>query len=70
VRGCCCGSGGSGGGGGGAPLTSGAPPAPQRVRRSQALLASTPGLSSQRIVLKGELPSPLSPPPGCVFSRP
>ncbi len=35
---------------------------------TQALLASTPGLSSQRIVLKGELPSPLSPPPGCVFS--
>ena len=35
---------------------------------TQALLASTPGLSSQRIVLKGELPSPLNPPPGCVFS--
>ena len=35
---------------------------------TQALLASTPGLSSQRIVLKGELPSPLSPPTGCVFS--
>ncbi|MFS2098406.1 dipeptide ABC transporter ATP-binding protein [Variovorax sp. Varisp85] len=35
---------------------------------TQALLASTPGLSSRRIVLKGELPSPLSPPPGCVFS--
>jgi len=34
---------------------------------TQALLASTPGLSSQRIVLQGELPSPLSPPPGCVF---
>ncbi|RIX79923.1 peptide ABC transporter ATP-binding protein [Acidovorax cavernicola] len=35
---------------------------------TQALLASTPGLSSQRIVLKGELPSPLNPPAGCVFS--
>jgi dipeptide transport system ATP-binding protein len=35
---------------------------------TQALLASTPGLSSQRIVLKGELPSPLNPPSGCVFS--
>ncbi|MDP9913978.1 dipeptide transport system ATP-binding protein [Variovorax boronicumulans] len=35
---------------------------------TQALLASTPGLSSQRIVLKGELPSPLDPPSGCVFS--
>jgi dipeptide transport system ATP-binding protein len=35
---------------------------------TQALLASTPGLSSQRIVLKGELPSPLNPPTGCVFS--
>jgi len=39
---------------------------------TQALLASTPGISgvdrSQRIVLKGELPSPLSPPQGCVFS--
>ncbi len=40
---------------------------------TQALLASTPGLvgsgiSRQRIVLKGELPSPLEPPRGCVFS--
>ncbi|WP_447740437.1 dipeptide ABC transporter ATP-binding protein [Variovorax boronicumulans] len=35
---------------------------------TQALLASTPGLSSQRSVLKGELPSPLDPPSGCVFS--
>jgi len=40
---------------------------------TQALLASTPGIvgsgiSKQRIVLKGELPSPLNPPAGCVFS--
>ncbi|MDD5030929.1 MAG: dipeptide ABC transporter ATP-binding protein [Rhodoferax sp.] len=40
---------------------------------TQALLASTPGItgsgaSRQRIVLKGELPSPLNPPAGCVFS--
>jgi dipeptide transport system ATP-binding protein len=39
---------------------------------TQALLASTPGMAgiprSQRIVLKGERPSPLNPPPGCVFS--
>ena len=39
---------------------------------TQALLASTPGISgvdrSKRIVLTGELPSPLNPPPGCVFS--
>jgi dipeptide transport system ATP-binding protein len=37
---------------------------------TQALLASTPGMGSaeRRIVLKGELPSPLAPPPGCVFS--
>jgi dipeptide transport system ATP-binding protein len=38
---------------------------------TQALLASTPGLKPdgvQRIVLKGELPSPLNPPSGCVFS--
>jgi dipeptide transport system ATP-binding protein len=40
---------------------------------TQALLASTPGMvgtgvSKQRIVLKGELPSPLNPPSGCVFS--
>jgi dipeptide transport system ATP-binding protein len=40
---------------------------------TQALLASTPGIqgsgaSVKRIVLKGELPSPLHPPAGCVFS--
>jgi dipeptide transport system ATP-binding protein len=38
---------------------------------TQALLASTPGVAGrnvQRIVLKGELPSPLKPPSGCVFS--
>jgi dipeptide transport system ATP-binding protein len=39
---------------------------------TQALLASTPGITgtgrSERIVLKGELPSPLNPPQGCVFS--
>ncbi len=37
---------------------------------TQALLASTPGVAgrTQRIVLKGELPSPLNPPSGCVFS--
>jgi dipeptide transport system ATP-binding protein len=40
---------------------------------TQALLASTPGLAGSsaikhRIVLKGELPSPLNPPQGCVFS--
>jgi len=38
---------------------------------TQALLSSTPGLAKStlpRIVLKGELPSPLAPPPGCVFS--
>ena len=40
---------------------------------TQALLASTPGLAGsgpalQRGVLKGELPSPLNPPVGCVFS--
>ena len=40
---------------------------------TQALLASTPGLAGsgaakQRVVLKGELPSPLNPPTGCVFS--
>jgi dipeptide transport system ATP-binding protein len=40
---------------------------------TQALLASTPGLagsgqSRKRIVLTGELPSPLNPPKGCVFS--
>ncbi len=38
---------------------------------TNALLASTPGVgvrNVQRIVLKGELPSPLAPPSGCVFS--
>ena len=39
---------------------------------TRALLGSTPGLSGvareRRIVLKGELPSPLAPPAGCVFS--
>ena len=39
---------------------------------TQALLASTPGMAgvprSERIVLKGERPSPLDPPAGCVFS--
>jgi dipeptide transport system ATP-binding protein len=40
---------------------------------TQALLASTPGLagsgaSRKRMVLTGELPSPLNPPKGCVFS--
>jgi len=37
---------------------------------TQALLASTPGVGSRqrRIVLQGELPSPLAPPAGCVFS--
>jgi dipeptide transport system ATP-binding protein len=37
---------------------------------TQALLASTPGMGLDRsaAVLKGELPSPLAPPTGCVFS--
>jgi dipeptide transport system ATP-binding protein len=37
---------------------------------TQALLASTPGVGRnvKRIVLRGELPSPLNPPSGCVFS--
>ena len=38
---------------------------------TQALLASTPalgGVRKERIVLTGELPSPLAPPAGCVFS--
>jgi dipeptide transport system ATP-binding protein len=38
---------------------------------TQALLAATPALGTerkQRIVLTGELPSPLAPPAGCVFS--
>ncbi|MFL5158387.1 MAG: peptide ABC transporter ATP-binding protein [Microvirga sp.] len=38
---------------------------------TQALLSSTPGITGvkrKRIVLKGELPSPLNPPKGCVSS--
>ena len=39
---------------------------------TRALLASTPGIAAadrpERILLKGELPSPLNPPAGCVFS--
>ncbi|HEY2255279.1 MAG TPA: oligopeptide/dipeptide ABC transporter ATP-binding protein, partial [Variovorax sp.] len=39
---------------------------------TRALLASTPRLDPkarrERSVLKGELPSPLAPPPGCVFN--
>jgi dipeptide transport system ATP-binding protein len=38
---------------------------------TQALLASTPSVAAgkrKRIVLRGELPSPLDPPKGCVFS--
>ena len=38
---------------------------------TNALLASTPGVGARngsRIVLRGELPSPLNPPSGCVFS--
>jgi dipeptide transport system ATP-binding protein len=38
---------------------------------TQALLASTPalgGVRKRRIPLQGELPSPLDPPAGCVFS--
>ena len=40
---------------------------------TQALLASTPGIvgsgaTKKRLVLTGELPSPLHPPSGCVFS--
>ena len=39
---------------------------------TQALLASTPGIEGathrKRIILKGELPSPLNPPVGCAFS--
>ncbi|MBK9116464.1 MAG: dipeptide ABC transporter ATP-binding protein [Betaproteobacteria bacterium] len=38
---------------------------------TRALLASTPalgGVGKERIVLTGELPSPLDPPAGCVFS--
>jgi dipeptide transport system ATP-binding protein len=39
---------------------------------TQALLASTPRIDpaqrQQKIILQGELPSPLRPPPGCAFS--
>jgi dipeptide transport system ATP-binding protein len=38
---------------------------------TQALLSSTPSVGlekKQRVILKGELPSPLNPPTGCVFS--
>jgi len=39
---------------------------------TRALLAATPAIDAgarvERIVLKGELPSPLNPPAGCVFS--
>lgn len=39
---------------------------------TQALLGSTPGLAghgkAKRVLLSGELPSPLNPPVGCVFS--
>lgn len=39
---------------------------------TQALLASTPRIDpaqrAQKIILSGELPSPLRPPPGCAFS--
>ena len=40
---------------------------------TRALLAATPTVDAanrrQRIVVKGELPSPLDPPPGCAFHR-
>ncbi|MCX7172813.1 MAG: ABC transporter ATP-binding protein [Proteobacteria bacterium] len=40
---------------------------------TKALLASTPridpALRQQKIILRGELPSPLAPPPGCAFSN-
>ena len=40
---------------------------------TRALLASTPrinpALRQQKIILRGELPSPLAPPPGCAFSN-
>lgn len=35
---------------------------------TRALLASTPGMGSKYSAVKGELPSPLDPPGGCVFS--
>ena len=40
---------------------------------TRALLASTPFVDptkrAERVVLKGELPSPMNPPPGCAFHR-
>jgi dipeptide transport system ATP-binding protein len=40
---------------------------------TQALLAATPSVDpkakSKRLMVKGELPSPLDPPPGCAFHR-
>jgi dipeptide transport system ATP-binding protein len=40
---------------------------------TQALLAATPSVDpkarSQRLMVKGELPSPIDPPPGCAFHR-
>jgi dipeptide transport system ATP-binding protein len=40
---------------------------------TQALLAATPSIDpkarSRRLMVKGELPSPLDPPPGCAFHR-
>src|SRR5262249_33122255 len=40
---------------------------------TKALLASTPAVDPterrQRVAIKGELPSPLDPPPGCAFHR-
>jgi dipeptide transport system ATP-binding protein len=40
---------------------------------TKALLASPPFVDptkrAERVVLKGELPSPLNPPPGCAFHR-
>jgi dipeptide transport system ATP-binding protein len=40
---------------------------------TQALLAATPSVDpkarSKRLTVKGELPSPINPPPGCAFHR-
>jgi dipeptide transport system ATP-binding protein len=45
----------------------------QRHPYTRALLASTPAVDPAhrrlRIAVKGELPSPLNPPPGCAFHR-
>jgi len=45
----------------------------QRHPYTRALLASTPTVDAvnrkKRIAIKGELPSPLNPPPGCAFHR-